>query len=323
MQVFDMRRPASDALVVIVGGSGFIGRYLVQELARTDVRIRIVVRNAVAALFLKPLGKLGQIDIVSGDVTSPASLARAFHDATMGVNLVGILDESGQLFDRVQHLGAAAVAQAAADAGVEGFVHVSAIGASSESPSHYARSKGAGEAAVRALLPHASILRPSVVFGPEDGFLNRFAGLARSVPAVVPVIAGETRLQPVYVHDVALAIVAALGDVKKFGGKTFELGGPRVYTMRALIDWIVREVRVDKPLFDMPPAMAKALAKLGNVLPGAPLTYDQWLMLQVDNVAQAPGLAELGIDAVPLEAIAPGYLERFRSAGRFHRDRAA
>lgn len=322
MQLFDTRRLDSDGLVVIVGGSGFIGRYLVQELAPTAVRMRIVVRNEVAAQFLKPLGGLGQIDIVSGDVTSPASLARAFRDATLAVNLVGILDESGQTFNSVQNRGAAAVAQAAADVGIDGFVHVSAIGASSASPARYARSKAEGEAAVRQLVPHATVMRPSVIFGPEDGFLNRFAGLARSLP-VMPVIAGATRLQPVYVRDVAQSIVAALADRENYGGKIFELGGPRVYTMRALIQWIMREVRADKPLFELPSVLAKVMAKLGDFVPGAPLTFDQWLMLQSDNVATQPGLAELGIDPTPMEAIAPGYLERFRTAGRFHRDSVA
>jgi NADH dehydrogenase len=322
MQLFDTRRLGPDGLAVIVGGSGFIGRYLVQELARTGVRIRVVVRNEPAALFLKPLGSLGQIEIVSADVHSPVSLARAFDGATLGVNLVGILDESGQEFDSVQHLGAAAVAQAAANAGVEAFVHVSAIGASSDSPAQYARSKGRGEAAVRQLLPNATVVRPSIVFGPEDAFLNRFAGLARSLP-VMPVIAGDTRFQPVYVRDVARAIVAALADPARFGGKTYDLGGPRVYTFRALLAWILQEVRVDKPLVDIPPFAAKAMAQLGKLLPGMPMTYDQWLMLQSDNVAVLPGLTEFGIEPTPMEAIAPGYLERFRTAGRFHRDRAA
>jgi uncharacterized protein YbjT (DUF2867 family) len=192
----------------------------------------------------------------------------------------------------------------------------------SDSPAQYARSKGDGEAAVRNLLPVATIVRPSIVFGPEDAFLNRFAGLARSL-LVMPVIAGDTKFQPVYVRDVARAIVAALADPARFGGKTYDLGGPRVYTFRALLAWILQEIRVDKPLVDIPPFAAKAMAQLGKLLPGMPMTYDQWLMLQSDNVAVGPGLAEFGIEPTPMEAIAPGYLERFRTAGRFHRDRAA
>ncbi len=322
MQVFDTRRLGPDGLAVIVGGSGFIGRYLVQALAQTGIRIRVVARNANAALFLKPLGSLGQIDIVSADVRQPAALAHAFKGATHGVNLVGILDESAQKFDSIQHLGAAAVAQAAAHAGVQAFVHVSAIGADRESPARYGRSKGDGEAAVRALLPAATIVRPSIVFGPEDNFLNRFAALARGLP-FMPVIAGDTRFQPVYVGDVARAIVTALAQPAEFGGKSYDLGGPRTYSFRELLGWILREIRSDKPLVEVPSAAAKAMAQLGKLLPGIPMTYDQWLMLQRDNVAVPPGLAAFGIDAVPLEAIAPGYLERFRTAGRFHRERAA
>ncbi|MGL4541896.1 MAG: complex I NDUFA9 subunit family protein [Polymorphobacter sp.] len=322
MREFDTHNLNAAGLAVVVGGSGFIGRYLVQELARSGIRIRVAVRNAVAANFLQPLGALGQVEIVEADVTNAASLARAFRDATTGVNLVGILAEGGQKFDAVQNRGAAAVALAAAAAGVASFVQVSAIGADVTSPSRYGRSKGEGEAAVRAALPGATIIRPSIVFGAEDLFLNRFAALAQSLP-VVPVVAGDTRFQPVYVLDVARAIVAALADPRRHGGHTYDLGGPRTYTFRALIAWIMREVRADKPMVDVPPFAAKLMAQLGSILPGMPMTHDQWLMLQSDNIAVLPGLAELGIEPTPMEAIAPLYLERFRTAGRFHRDRAA
>ncbi|MBV8971984.1 MAG: complex I NDUFA9 subunit family protein [Sphingomonadaceae bacterium] len=311
-----------DRLVVVVGGSGFLGRYLVQELAHTGARIRVVVRSVERAYFLKPLGALGQIEIVAGDVTRPATIAAAFVHADAAVNLVGILDErGGQRFDAVQANGAAAVAGAAAAAGVRAFVQVSAIGADAGSAAGYARTKAAGEVAVTSALPHATILRPSVVFGPEDQFLNRFAALAKQLP-VVPVVAGGTRFQPVYVVDVARAIVAALNDPATFGGKTFELGGPRVYAFRDIIAWILGEIRSTKRMTEVPDGAARLMGRAGDLLPFVPMTSGQFTMLQSDNVAQPPGLAAFGIDPTPLEAVAPAYLERYRTAGRFHRDGA-
>jgi len=310
----------ADRVVVVVGGSGFIGRYLVQELARAGARVRVVVRSVERAGSLKTLGGLGQIEIVGGDIARPVTIAPAFAHADAGVNLVGILDErSGQKFAAVQSGGAAAVAAAASAAGVGAFVHVSAIGANAKSGAEYARTKAAGEAAVLAALPHATILRPSLVFGPEDQFINRFAALAKSSP-VVPVVAGATRFQPVYVVDVARAIVAALADPARFGGETFELGGPRVYAFRDIIAWIMREIRVDKPLIEVPPFAAKLMGRAGDVIPFMPMTSGQYIMLQSDNVAAPPGLAAFGIEPTPLEAIAPAYLERYRTSGRFHRD---
>jgi NADH dehydrogenase len=242
--------------------------------------------------------------------------------ATAAVNLVGILDGSAAMFDAVHARGAGHVAQAAAKAGADRFVQVSAIGADAQSPAAYARSKAAGEAAVRAAFPTATVVRPSIVFGREDAFLNRFAGMARSMPFMMPVVAGKTKFQPVYVGDVAAAITAALGDPATFGGQTYELGGPRVYSFRDLLAWILREVRVDKPLVEVPDAVAATMARMSGVLPGMPMTQDQWRMLQSDNVATGDGLAAFGITATPMEAIAPAYLERFRSAGRFHREAA-
>jgi len=312
-----------DGLVVIVGGSGFLGRYVVQQLAQSGMRMRVVVRRPEAAAYLKPLGALGQIQIVDGDVRDTARLAQVFQHATAGVNLVGILAEAGkQTFAAVQAAGAGNVARAAAEAGVGAFVQVSAIGASMKSAARYAKSKAAGEAAVLTALPHATILRPSLVFGPEDQFINRFAALAKALPAV-PVVAGNTKFQPVYVLDVAKAIVAALSDPARFGGQTFELGGPRVYAFRDIIAWIMREIRVTKPMIEVPPFAAKLMARVGDIVPGAPMTTDQWTMLQSDNIAASDGLAALGIAATPLEVIAPQYLERYRTGGRFHRDAPA
>ena len=312
-----------DRLVVVVGGSGFLGRYVVQELAATGDRLRIVVRRPEAAAFLKPLVALGQAQIVAGNVADAASMMRAFDGATAGINLVGILAETGrQTFAAVQADGAGNAARAAAAAGVEAYVQMSAIGASASSGARYAQTKAAGEAAVLAALPHATVLRPSVVFGPEDQFINRFAALGKALP-VVPVVAGGTRFQPVYVLDVAKAVVAALGDPARFGRQTFELGGPRIYAFRDIIAWILREIRVKKSLVEVPAFAAKLMARAGDVVPGAPMTSDQYVMLQSDNVASADGLAALGIAATPLEAIAPQYLERYRSGGRFHKDAAA
>ena len=313
---------AMDGLVVIVGGSGFIGRYLVQVLAQTGVRIRVVARNPQSALYLRPLGAVGQIQPFGGNVGDPGSMAAAFHGATAGVNLAGILAESGgQSFNKVQATGAANVAQAAANAGVSAFVHVSAIGVDAKAEAGYARTKAQGEAAVHAALPHATIVRPSIVFGQEDQFINRFAGLAARLP-VMPVVAGGTRFQPVFVLDVARAIAAALADPEAHGGKTYSLGGPRTYTFREILAFIMHEIRSKKSLVEVPDGIAAMMAKLGRFVPGAPMTWDQWQMLQHDNVVPqgAPGLAELGIEPTPLESIAPAYLERYRTGGRFHRD---
>ena len=310
----------TDRLVVVVGGSGFVGRYLVGQLAHAGARIRVVVRSPERAAFLKPLAALGQIEIVAGSVTNAASIAAAFVHADYGVNLVGILDErGGQKFAATQADGAATVARAAAAANVAAFVQVSAIGADAASPAEYARTKAAGELAVTAALPHATIVRPSLVFGPEDQFINRFAALAKALP-VVPVVAGGTRFQPVYVVDVARAIVASLTDPATFGGKTFELGGPKVYAFRDIIAWIMRQIRVDKSLLEVPPFAAQLMGRAGDFLPFVPMTSGQYAMLQSDNVAALPGLAAFGIDPAPLEAIAPGYLVRYRSGGRFNKD---
>ena len=311
-----------DNLVVVVGGSGFIGRYLVQGLAKRGDRIRVVARNPERAGFLKPLGGLGQIQLAQADVRSPKSLAAVMRGATQVVNLVGILAEGGGVtFDALQAEGAGNVAAAARDAGVGAFVQVSAIGADAASASGYGRSKADGEARVTAALPHATIVRPSVVFGPEDQFINRFAALAKSLP-LTPVVAGDTRFQPVFVEDVAAAIAAALADPARYGGHIYELGGPRVVSMRELLGWINREIRVERRLVDVPDFVARIMAQAGDYLPAAPLTSDQWAMLQHDNVVGdgMAGLDAFGIQPTPIEAVAPAYLTRYRRGGRFNTD---
>lgn len=300
-------------LVTLIGGGGFLGRYVAQELLAAGARVRIAQRDPREALFLKPLGGLGQTQFVAVDVRKPETVARAVAGADAVVNLVGTL--SGD-FHGLQTVGARTVAQAAAAAGVGSLVHISAIGADPESPSAYARSKGEGEAAVRAAFPGATILRPSIVFGREDQFVNRFAGMIASMP-VVPVLRGSTKFQPVYVVDVAQAVVAALGG-DSARGKTLELGGPDILSMGALIRWIAGAIGRDPVIVELPD-MIGGLIALGGFLPGAPITRDQWRMLQRDNVvaAGAEGIAAVGVTPTPLNAVAPGWLVRFRHNGRF------
>ncbi|MES1975398.1 MAG: complex I NDUFA9 subunit family protein [Pseudomonadota bacterium] len=300
-------------LVTLIGGGGFLGRYVAQELLAAGARVRIAQRDPREALFLKPLGGLGQTQFVAVDVRKPETVARAVAGVDAVVNLVGTL--SGD-FHGLQTVGARTVAQAAAAAGVGSLVHISAIGADPESPSAYARSKGEGEAAVRAAFPGATILRPSIVFGREDQFVNRFAGMIASMP-VVPVLRGSTKFQPVYVVDVAQAVVAALGG-DSARGKTLELGGPDILSMGALIRWIAGAIGRDPVIVELPD-MIGGLIALGGFLPGAPITRDQWRMLQRDNVvaAGAEGLAAVGVTPTPLNAVAPGWLVRFRHNGRF------
>lgn len=308
-------------LVTIFGGGGFIGRYLVQAIAATGARMRVCGRDPQTLMHVKPLAALGQIELAGADVRDPRAVQRACAGASHVVNLVGILNGD---FRAVQADGAGHVARAAAAAGAQALVHVSAIGADPESASAYGRSKGDGEAAVLAAFPRATILRPSIIFGPEDQFTNRFASLAQLAPLAMPVVAGGTRFQPVYVVDVAQAVAAALAAPGEHGGRVYALGGPRTYSFRELLAYILRESRVSKPLVPVPDALAGAMATVTGWLPGAPMTRDQWLMLQHDNViGDAPdGLAALGVAPTPLEAVAPTWLVRHRRHGRFHRDAA-
>ena len=304
------------SVATVFGGSGFIGRYVVQRLAQRDFIVRVAVRDPVAAGFLKPMGGVGQIVPLAAPITDDAAVHRALDGASLAVNLVGILAEhrAGD-FDRVHHQGAGRVARLAAKAGVRRLVHVSAIGADPASPSAYGRSKAAGELAVRQEFPGATILRPSLVFGPEDAFFNRFAALARLSP-VMPVIAGATRFQPVYVGDVADAVLAAL-ERPDAAGAIFELGGPQVVTFRTLLAAILKMTGRPKPLVDIPPGLARLQARFAEMVPGKPFTRDQLLMLQRDAVVAAgmPGLTELGILPTPMDLVVPGYLARFRPGG--------
>lgn len=301
-------------IATVFGGTGFIGRHVVKRLVAAGYAVRVAVRDTELALALKPLGSIGQVVPLHAPVSDAAAVARAIEGADCVVNLVGILSERrpGD-FDRVHHQGAATIARAAAAAGVARLVHLSAIGADASSPSLYAQSKAAGEAAVRAAFPAATILRPSVVFGAEDAFFNRFAALAQYLP-VMPVFAPDTRFQPVHVGDVADAVMAGLARADATG-KTFELGGPKIWSMRDLIAWIMAQSGHHRPMFMMPDKLATLQARLMELIPGKPLTRDQLLLLRRDNVvaAGAAGLAELGITPLAVEQVVPGYLARYRS----------
>jgi len=299
-------------LVTLIGGGGFLGRYVAQELLAAGVRLRIAQRDPREALFLKPLGGLGQTQFVAVDVRRPDSIARAVQGADAVVNLVGVLKGN---FQAVHVDGASAVAEAAAAAGVPALVHISAIGADPASPSAYGRSKAEGEAAVRGAFPAATILRPSLMFGREDRFVNRFAAMI-ALP-VVPVLRAGVKFQPVYVADVAQAVVKALGD-ERAQGKTFELGGPDVLSMGALIRWIAVAVGREPSIVEVPDVVGGLIA-MGGFLPGAPITRDQWQMLQQDNVVAdgAEGLAAFGVVPTPMDAVAPAWLVQYRRHGRF------
>jgi uncharacterized protein YbjT (DUF2867 family) len=310
-----MRGLLERKVATVFGGSGFIGRYIVQRLAAQDYVVRIATRDPAGARYLQTQGRVGQIVPLAASVTDDAAVARAVAGAQVVVNLVGILFERrpGD-FKRIQGEAPGRVARAAAAAGAETMIQMSAIGADSDSPSLYARSKAAGEEAVRLAFPTATILRPSVVFGPEDGFFNRFAAMA-ALP-VMPVVSGGTRFQPVYVGDVADAAAAAI-DRADARGKTYELGGPRVMTMREVLRYILEVTRRRRPLVDMPMGLMNVQAGLLQRLPNPPITRDQLLLLGRDNVVSGdmPGLAELGIRPHAVEAVVPGYLVRFRPGG--------
>ena len=303
-------------LVAIFGGSGFVGRHTVRALARAGWRIKVATRHPARGFFLRPLGAVGQIDFVKCDVGDAASVAQAVAGAQAVVNLTGILFEKGQTFEDVQADGAAHIAQAAAAAGVHALVHVSAIGADLESESAYAVTKAEGEQAVREAFPDAVILRPSIIFGPEDGFFNKFAGMARFFPALPLVGGGHTRFQPIFVGDVAQAILAALS---RQDGRTYELGGPSSYSFKELMQLILRETGRNRALIPIPFALASLKAAFLQLLPNPLLTMDQVRLLKKDNVVSptAAGLADLGITPTSVEAVIPSYLWRYRAKGEY------
>ncbi len=297
-------------VVTVFGGSGFIGRHLVGRLAERGATIRVPTRDPNRAVHLKPLGEVGQIVLEPFAGTAEEErLAPYLEGAGMAVNLIGILAErrAGD-FARVHRDLARAIAAASRAHGLSRLVQVSAIGADAGSPSLYAQTKAAGEKAVRETFPGATVLRPSIVFGPEDRFFNRFARIAQLSP-VVPVISPKTRFQPVYVGDVAAAIVTAL-EAEDAPGETFELGGPRIYTFEQLLRYMLKVLRRRRLLVELPLGIARLQARVFELLPDPPLTRDQILLLQRDNVVAegARGLADLGIEPTPLEVVVPRYL---------------
>jgi uncharacterized protein YbjT (DUF2867 family) len=304
-------------LVTVFGGSGFLGRHTVRALARAGWRIKVATRHPARGFFLRPLGTVGQIDFVKCDVSDAESVAHAVMGSSAVINLTGILFQKGQTFADVQAEGADNIAQAATRAGVRALVHVSAIGADLESDSTYAATKAQGEQAVREAYPDAVILRPSIIFGPEDGFFNKFAGMARFSPVLPLVGGGHTRFQPVFVGDVAQAIVMALGDAAK--GRTYELGGPGVYSFKELLQLILREIGRKRALVPLPFGLASFKAAFLQMLPNPILTVDQVTLLKKDNVVAptAAGLADLGITPTSVEAVIPSYLWRFRAKGEY------
>ena len=308
-----MRKPGTPPLVTVFGGGGFIGRYVCEALLKTGARLRVAERRPRRAWFLQPLGSVGQVSTVAADLERPETIARAVEGADAVINLVGTF--SGNL-ELVHVHGAGKLAAAAKAAGAQALVHVGALGSDVESDSEYGRTKGLGEQAVRAAFPGGTIIRPSTVFGPEDEFTNRFAAMARF--PFLPVIAPGTRFQPVFVRDLGQAIAAAALDPRSHGGKIYELAGPETYTMREL-NAVIAEMAGQSPdLVDVPDFIAAAISKLG-FLPGAPLSSDQWLLLQKDNVASGkqPGFEAFGITPTPLGSVAPEWLGRYRKGGRF------
>lgn len=309
-------------LVTVFGGTGFVGRQVVRALAKQGLRIRVAVRQPGRGYRLRMLGDVGQIEVVQANLREPASVARAVAGAEAVVNLVAVLFESGrQGFEALHVDGARTLAEAARAAGVSRFVQISAIGADPASPSKYGRTKAAGEAAVRAVYPDAVILRPSIIFGPEDAFFNRFAQMASISPALPLVGGGHTRFQPVFVTDVAAAVAKSVLD-PACAGRTFELGGPTVYSFKALLEMLLLETGQKRLLVPLPFGLADLIGRAGDLqaaLMPPVLTSDQVALLRTDNVvaAGAPGLAELGVVATSVEAVIPTYLYRYRKGGQY------
>lgn len=303
----------SEQLVTVFGGAGFIGRYVCEQLFRAGARVRLAQRNPRTAYIIQPLAPVGQWGVEVADVTSRESVRNAVKSATAVINLCGVF---GRAMNKVHVEGARNVAEEARDAGARALVQISAIGADLQSESTYGRTKAEGEAAVREAFPGATIVRPSLVFGPEDDLTNRFAGMAR-LP-FLPIVAAKRNFQPVYVRDLATAIVMAALDPARFGGNSYEIGGPQVMSMAELHRVILRITDQDPEIVHMPDFFARLLAKFGW-LPGAPLTHDQWLMLQRDNVpsGEMPGLEAFGIEPTPLAAVGYEWLGRFHRGGKF------
>jgi uncharacterized protein YbjT (DUF2867 family) len=316
-------------LVTVFGGSGFLGRHVVRALAQRGWRVRVAVRRPDLAGHVQPMGVVGQVMPIQANLRYPDSVHHAVQGADAVVNLVGILAETGrQSFSAVQGQGPALIGQAARRAGISNVVHVSAIGADAKSASTYAQTKAQGEAGLLAEVPTAKVLRPSIVFGPEDNFFNQFASLARILPALPLIGGGETKFQPVFVGDVAEAVAKSLAG-EAVHGQVYELGGPDVWSFRQILEYILKETGRERLLLPIPFGIAEIQGRIFEMLPGKLLTRDQVELLKSDNVvselAQKEGrtLQGLGIDPQSVQAIVPSYLYRFRKAGQFERGKAA
>ncbi|NOX94552.1 MAG: complex I NDUFA9 subunit family protein [Alphaproteobacteria bacterium] len=312
-------------LAVVFGGSGFLGRNVVRELAKRGWRVRVAIRRPHLAQFLRPMGAVGQIQLKQANIRYRASVAEAIEGADAVINLVGLMHQTGaQRFDTVQAGGSATIAKLAHEAGIETLVHVSAIGADEKSDSLYARTKGEGERAVREAVPTATILRPSVIFGLEDNFFNKFAGMANFSPALPLIGGGKTKFQPIYVDDVADAVCEALIRPEAVG-RTYELGGPRVYTFRELMELILSETGRKRILAPVPFLIATMMGLVGEVINwvpifNPPITRDQVKLLKHDNVVSeaAEGvIGDFGIHPRTVESIIPSYMVRYRKYGQF------
>ncbi|NIK50116.1 complex I NDUFA9 subunit family protein [Variibacter gotjawalensis] len=315
-------RSNADTLVTVFGGSGFVGRHVVRALARRGFRIRVAVRRPDLAFHLQPLGRVGQIHAVQANVRYPASVELAVRDASAVINLTGLLFGRGkQTFEAVHVAGTQAIADAAVEHDAR-IIHMSALGADPESPGEYGRTKAAGEAAVRGIAPEATIVRPSVVFGPEDQLFNRFAFLARMMPVLPLVGGGETKFQPLFVGDLAEAIARLVEDTT-IDGKTYELGGPDTVTLREIFEFVLSTIERKRLLVPLPFALARLQAQVLQYLPNPPLTPSQVDMLHDDNIvsetAEKDGrtLKGLGIEPATFASIVPSYLWRFRRTGQF------
>lgn len=314
-------------LVTVFGGSGFVGKYVVRALCRDGWRVRVAARRPHTCQDLKVIGNVGQVQLMQANIRFPKSVERAVEGADAVINLVAVLFEEGkQSFESLHVKGAATVAEAAARAGVTNFVQMSALGADIDGKSDYARTKGLGEQAVKAAIPSADIMRPSIIFGEEDNFFNQFAAMAQFAPALPLIGGGVTKFQPAYVGDVADAIAKAAGQGTT--GETYELGGPRVYSFKELLAFTLQSIDRKRLLLPIPWFGAKILGGVGDVSGMLPfvspfLTKDQVANLRTDNVVSddAKGFQDLGIETETIEAIVPDYLQRYRKYGQFHETR--
>ncbi len=309
----------SDKKIAVIGGTGFIGRSIVERLAQTGAQIIILARNGEKAKRLKPFGAVGQISVVAGNACDEETLSSVIQAADVVINLIGILAPSGaQTFDATQAKLPDMLGRIAAEAGVQKIIHLSAIGADVKSPSQYARTKAEGERNLLRRFPDAVILRPSIVFGPGDGFFTRFGQMAMIAPALPLIGGGKNKMQPVYVGDVADAVLKAVSD-DKIKGEIFELGGPASYSFKELMAFTLKAVQRKRALISVPFAVMSLPAAMAPLLPAAPITLDQLKLLKVDNVVskKAKGLQDLGINPTAIDVIVPEYLAPFKPGGRF------